>query len=80
MWPVYAEPTPLPDPRESQKVDRHAGMWCGCSLLECCHNEDSGPCVPGRHVHSGSPQSGYLHPWEPGDESWRDGFPLPQRA
>jgi hypothetical protein len=19
---------------------RHLGMWCGCLLLECCHNED----------------------------------------
>jgi hypothetical protein len=81
MWPVYVEPSPpLPDPGESQEVERRAGMWCGCPLLDCCHNEDypagfncgNGVTWDG-HVHSGSPQSGYLYPWEPGDESWRDG-------
>jgi len=64
---------PLPDPRESQAVDRHLGMWCGCRLLDCCHNEDQDPCPDqGRHAHSGNPATGYMHPWEPGDESWRD--------
>lgn len=77
---------PLPPaparPDRSQVVDRHAGMWCGCMLLDCCHNEmpedncEFRRCTWGRHVDSGSPQSGYLWPWEPGDESWRDTDPL----
>lgn len=69
--PLPPQP-PLPDPCESQVVDRHLGLWCGCALLDCCHNEDHGPCMRGRHSHSGSPASGFVHPWEPGDESWRD--------
>jgi hypothetical protein len=46
-------------------------------LLDCCHHElpDDGFQFlhrrSGRHIDSGSPQSGYLLPWEPGDESWR---------
>ena len=53
-------------------------MWCGCMLLDCCHHEtpEDGYVFPrhqssGTHADSGSPQSGYLLPWEPGDESWR---------
>lgn len=82
MWPVYVPPPPpLPDPGESQVVDRHAGMWCGCRLLDCCHNElpetvwnhgSHGPCLD-----SGSPASGYLYPWEPGDDSWREYAGIP---
>jgi hypothetical protein len=69
--PLPPQP-PRPDPRESQSVDRRLGLWCSCPLLDCCHNEDQEPCGSwGRHVHSGSPASGYLLPWEPGDESWR---------
>jgi hypothetical protein len=77
MWPVYVPPLP-PPPDRSQQVDRHVGMWCGCALLDCCHHEwpEYGTtfrtCSSGRHVDSGSPQSGYLYPWAPGDESWRD--------
>ena len=73
MWPVHAEPLlTLPDPGESQVVARRVGLWCGCPLLDCCHNEDYGPCRDtGVHVHSGSPASGHVYPWEPGDESWR---------
>jgi hypothetical protein len=70
--PIPPQPPP-PDPGESQSVDRHLGLWCGCPLIECCHNEDHEPCRQGRHFHSGSPASGYAHPWEPDDESWRDG-------
>jgi hypothetical protein len=77
MWPVYVPPAPpLPDPAESQTVDRHAGMWCGCLLLDCSHNELPGVIWNlgqyGRHVEWGSPASGYLYPWEPDDESWRE--------
>ena len=86
MWPGPFSPTagpygnlplrpcpPRPGPGESQVVDRHLGMRCFCPLLDCCHNEDQEPCASyGTHVHSGSPASGYLYPWEPGDESWRD--------
>jgi hypothetical protein len=75
MWPVYVPPPPPePDPGESQSVDRHLGMRCGCFLLGCCHNEDQPPCPssPHPHHHSGSPATGYVYPWEPGDESWRD--------
>jgi hypothetical protein len=70
MWPVYVPPPPPePDPGESQAVDRHLGMWCGCPLLDCCHNEDQPPCSTyGRHVESGSPASGYLYRWTP--EQW----------
>jgi len=73
MWPVFVEPVPEPpDPAESQLVDRHTGMWCGCMLLDCCHNEQVPFCTTyGRHFHSGNPATGYLYPWEPGDESWR---------
>lgn len=74
---------PLPDPGESQLVDRRLGLSCRCPLLECCHNEDTDLgdrfrvtpgtcCASGFHVHSGSPASGYVQPWEPGDESWRN--------
>ena len=68
---------------EATGVDRHLGKWCGCSLVECCHNEDTDQgdrwrVTPGDygcgyrvHAHSGSPLSGYTQPWEPGDESWR---------
>jgi hypothetical protein len=64
-------------------VDRHAGLLCGCLLLECCHNEDTdqgqrwrvraGDCKnrltsPWPHVHSGSPESGFTRPREPGGE------------
>ena len=58
-------------------IERHAGMHCICHLIDCCHSEmpedgysfrDHG----GHHMDSGSPQSGYLYPWEPGDESWRE--------
>jgi hypothetical protein len=73
MWPVYVPPLPEPpDPGESQTAERHLGMWCGCRLLDCCHNELGIDHGPGMHVDSGSPASGYLYPWEPGDESWRD--------
>ena len=82
MWPVYVPlPPPLPDPTQSQAVERHAGMWCGCPLLDCSHNELAGMRwnggQHGRHVESGSPQSGYLYPWEPGDESWREHGGIP---
>jgi hypothetical protein len=79
MWPVHVEPPP-PLPDRSQQLDRHAGMWCGCPLLDCCHSEMPGDGYAfthhgtGSHIDSGSPQSGYLHPWEPGDESWRDDY------
>ena len=52
-------------------------MRCSCLLLDCCHNEqpEDGFAFDhqrlGRHVDWGSPQSGYLYLWEPGDESWR---------
>jgi hypothetical protein len=91
MWPGPLSPTstaaygnpvlsvPLPEPPEfstAQTVERRTGMWCGCLLLDCCHNEIDGTWwnhgEHGRHVDSGSPASGYLYPWEPGDESWRD--------
>jgi hypothetical protein len=86
MWPGSFSPTagpygnyplppqpPLPDPCESQDVDRRLGLFCMCLLLDCCHDEDQEPCPSrGTHAHSGSPASGYLHPWEPGDESWRE--------
>jgi len=72
-------PYPPPEPPEfssAQTADRHAGMWCGCLLLDCCHNEIDGTRWDHgglrRHVDSGSPASGYLYPWEPDDESWRD--------
>lgn len=59
-------------------------MWCGCPLLDCCHNEMpednyafKGGFHAGHHVDSGSPASGYLYPWEPGDESWRQDFTPP---
>ena len=77
MWPVYVPPVPEP-PDRSQELDRHVGMWCGCLLLDCCHNElpEDGYAFQwhsyGHHVDSGSPASGYLYPWEPGDESWRE--------
>ncbi len=67
-----------------QGCSRHIGLWCGCPLIECCHNEDTGEgerwrvvrdplcCGYGAHVHSGSPVSGFTQPWEPGDEPWRE--------
>jgi hypothetical protein len=79
MWPVHVEPPP-PLPDRSQQLDRHAGMWCACPLLDCCHSEMPGDGYAfthhgtGSHIDSGSPQSGYLYPWEPGDESWRDDY------
>jgi hypothetical protein len=67
-WP---EP---PEPSQSQHVDRHAGMWCACRLLDCCHNEIDGAWWnhgdAGCHVDSGSPASAYLYPYEPDDDSW----------
>lgn len=73
--------------RDATGLERHAGLWCGCPLIECCHNEDAdegdrwrisaeelGCRFAGQHVHSGSPASGYTQPWEPGDESWRDSW------
>lgn len=71
-YPRPSQP-PLPDPCESQAVDRRLGITCMCPLIDCCHNEDQDPCgsSPRPHVHSGSPVSGYTQPWEPGDESWR---------
>ena len=78
MWPVAVEPLPLPPlAKDLPAVERHLGMWCGCLLLDCCHNEDRHPHGHGRHVDSGDPRSGYLYPWEPGDESWREEWPLP---
>jgi hypothetical protein len=77
MWPVYMPLLSLPMPDQSQKLDRHLDMWCGCPLLDCCHNEfpEDGftfrLCSKGRHYDSGSPASGYLLPWAPDDESWR---------
>lgn len=63
-------------------VDRRLGQWCGCSLIECCHNEDTdegdrwrvpggSPSCRGAHHHGGSPVSGHTQPWERSDESWR---------
>jgi len=81
MWPVYVPPVPEP-PDRSQELDRHVGMWCGCLLLDCCHSEivgtiwnhgSAGPCCD-----SGTPASGYLYPWEPGDDSWRNALSLAQ--
>jgi len=61
-------------------------MHCICRLLDCCHSEfpedgyqfrhqDSG-----HHMDWGNPQSGYLHPWEPGDEPWRESPGLPMAS
>jgi hypothetical protein len=70
--------------RDQAGVDRHLGLWCGCPLIECCHNEDTDEgdrwrltaddlgCGIRVHAHSGSPVSGGTQPWEPGDESWRE--------
>ena len=78
MWPVHVEPPP-PPPDRSQILDRHLGITCFCPLLDCCHNElpedgfaFAGGHHTGHHADSGSPQSGYLYPWELGDESWRE--------
>jgi hypothetical protein len=81
-------PAPAPPQADlSQQAARHLGMFCMCSLIDCCHHE-----MPednyafrhssnGVHVDSGSPASGYRYPWEPGDESWRDAAPpFPARA
>lgn len=84
----YPLPPAPPEPDRSQDVNRHLGMWCGCMLLDCCHHElpEDGYVFihqgSGRHADSGSPQSGYLLPWEPGDESWRmdDGLPVARVA
>lgn len=72
------------------RPERHTGLWCGCLLLECCHNEDTDEgdrwragrdsCGSGQHVHSGSAVSGGTQPWEPGDESWRDACPPPDAS
>lgn len=62
--PQPAQP-PLPDPGDSQEVDRHLGLWCGCFLIDCCHNEDQPPCsASGPHHHSGTFASGFLYPGE----------------
>jgi hypothetical protein len=68
-------------------VNRHLGMHCICALIDCCHNEMpedgyafKGGFHAGHHMDSGSPASGYLYPWEPGDEPWRDGEPIPAAA
>jgi hypothetical protein len=83
-WPsgtaTYSNfPLPVvPEADLSQQVARHLGMHCICYLLDCCHNEMPGDNYAfrhhssGHHMDSGSPASGYLYPWEPGDESWRD--------
>ena len=60
----------------SQAVERHLGMWCGCTLLNCCHDESGRAfnCGSGwdRHVHSGNPWTGYLYPWSPAEwETWK---------
>lgn len=75
MWLVHVEPLPpFPPPLKDQlRVERHLGMYCGCPLLGCCHNEDyelGFNCgrLTQRHFHSGSPESGYLLPWPPRDE------------
>lgn len=52
----------------ARRIDRHTGMYCCCGLLDCCHNEEiwgEFNCGEGRrvHVHSGSPNSGYLFGW-----------------
>jgi hypothetical protein len=57
-------------------VDRHLGMLCCCGLLDCCHNENGRPFNCGLirevHVHSGSPQSGWLYPWSPEEyDAWQ---------
>src|SRR5260221_194731 len=76
MWPVYIPPVPAP-PDRSQELERHLGMHCICLLIDCCHNEmpEDGCAFThgynGHHMDSGTPASGYLYPWEPGDESWR---------
>jgi hypothetical protein len=49
-------------PKDGPTADRHLGLWCGCPLLECCHNEDQFE-HRGRHIDLGSPRSGYLLPW-----------------
>lgn len=68
MMPVYIEPMPAPPlPKDLPRIDRHVGLWCGCPLLDCCHNEDQYPHRGGRHIDSGSPESGYLYPWPPED-------------
>ena len=79
-------PPRQPEPDRSQDVSRRTGLLCLCSLLDCCHDErperNYSPSPGHEHVHmcSGSPQSGYLYPWEPGDESWRDDWSLPFAA
>lgn len=73
MWPVpvLAAPGP-PDPTQSQEADRHLGMWCGCLLLDCSHNElpgvDWNLGQHGRQIESGSPRSNGLYPYEPDEE------------
>ncbi len=68
----------VPEPDRSQEVQRHDGMRCICLLLDCCHHEHPEDNYlfshrsSGHHMDSGSPRSGYLYPWEPGDESWRE--------
>jgi hypothetical protein len=83
------DPLPPAPPQAdlSQQVARHLGMHCLCPLLDCCHNEMpednyafKGGFHAGHHMDSGSPASGYVYPWEPGDESWRDGPSLPAMA
>lgn len=73
---------PVPQADLSQQVARHLGMHCICALIDCCHNEMPEDnyafrhCSSGHHMDSGSPASGFLYPWEPGDDSWRDGAGL----
>lgn len=51
--------------RDATGVDRHLGLWCGCYLIDCCHNEDQPPCPStGAHHHSGTFASGFLYPGE----------------
>jgi hypothetical protein len=74
-WPLPPRP---PEADLSQQVARHLGMVCLCSLIDCCHQEMPEDnyafrhCSSGVHVDSGSPASGFLYPWEPEDESWRE--------
>jgi hypothetical protein len=69
VWPVPVLPQPeAPEPGQSQKVARHLGMFCGCPLIDCGHNEDradfeSGSQDRDRTMWSGAPESGYLYPW-----------------
>lgn len=72
-FPVAIQPPP--DPFTSQAVRRHLGMYCGCDLIECIHNEDDPWFADGRRDNdrghwSGSPASNYRYPWPKGDAWW----------